>query len=201
VFADVDDTYTLDVGAVRAALTSRTKAVIAVHLYGMPAKMDELAALTEARGLKLIEDAAQAHGATLNGVRVGSWGDAAGFSFYPSKNLGASGDAGAVTTNDKGLAEKIKALRNCGQFQKNVHSLLPCNHRLDTLQAALLRVRLRSLDDWNRKRRDVAEAYRGLLRSMPAHLPPVRSGADPVWHLFVIRYDERDELARWLSSN
>ena len=200
-FADVDDTFLLDPSSVEAAVSPRTRAIIAVHLYGRPAAMDALRLVADRHGLVLIEDAAQAHGAELDGVRVGGIGDAAAFSFYPSKNLGASGDAGAVTTNDDALAARISAMRNCGQFEKNVHSVMPCNHRMDTLQAAVLGVRLGQLDAWNAARRRVATWYREALADAPVVLPPYDDARRrSVWHLFVIRTPERNHLAASLAS-
>lgn len=201
VFAEVDHTYTLAADSVEAALTPRTKAVIAVHLYGRPARMDPLREVTDRAGVKLFEDAAQAHGATYRGRRVGQLADAAGFSFYPSKNLGANGDAGAVTTNDPDVAERIRALRNCGQLEKNVHSLTPCNHRLDTVQAAALRVRLTQLEAWNEARRRVAGWYRSALEGLPVTLPPDDDAdTEQVWHLFVVRTQDRDALRDRLAE-
>ena len=199
-FADVDDAFLLDPSSVEGAITPRTRAIIAVHLYGRPAAMDALRTIADRHGLKLIEDAAQAHGAEFDGKRVGSIGDAAAFSFYPSKNLGASGDAGAVTTDDHDLAARILALRNCGQFEKNVHSLMPCNHRMDTIQAAVLGVRLSQLDAWNDARRKVADWYLEALSDTPVRLPP-RDDARrrSVWHLFVIRTPDRATLAESLA--
>lgn len=201
VFAEVDQTYTLSAPSVEAAITPRTKAVIAVHLYGRPANMDSLRAVTDRAGVKLFEDAAQAHGATYRGRRVGQLADAAGFSFYPSKNLGANGDAGAVTTNDPDVAERIRALRNCGQVEKNVHSLTPCNHRLDTVQAAALRIRLAQLETWNEARRRVAGWYRSALEGLPVALPPDDDDdTQQVWHLFVVRAEDRDTLRDRLAE-
>ena len=200
--ADVDDTFNVDPASVEAAITSRTKAIIAVHLYGRPAAMDELLAIAARHGLKLIEDAAQAHGAELGGRRTGSLADAAAFSFYPSKNLGASGDAGAVTTDDGELADRIRALRNCGQHEKNLHSLMPCNHRMDTLQAAVLSVRLERLDAWNAARRNAASWYFEELADAPVTLPPGDDGTErsSVWHLFVIQAPERERLRQALAA-
>lgn len=201
VFADVDESFTVDPVSVEAAITSRTRAIVAVHLYGRPADMAALSEIAKRHGLKLIEDAAQAHGARFRGRRVGALGDAAAFSFYPSKNLGASGDAGAVTTDDEELAERITALRNCGQRVKGVHSLLPCNQRLDTLQAAVLNVRLPHLERWNEARSRAAAWYREALADASVVLPP-DDDADrsSVWHLYVVRSQDRDGLARSLNG-
>lgn len=193
--------YTLDVSKLEAALTPRTRAIIPVHLYGLPAQMGAIEDFAQRHGLKVIEDAAQAHGALYDGRRVGMLGDAAGFSFYPAKNLGACGDAGIVTTNDAGLAERVRALRNCGQFEKNRHELLPYNQRMDTIQAAALRVRLPMLDAWNAARRQVASWYDALLADVNVVRPPLRSdNREPVWHLYVIRAKDRDGLRKYLAS-
>ena len=201
VLVDVrEDDYTLDVSKLAAALTPRTKAIMPVHLYGLPAQMDEIVAFARQHGLKVIEDSAQAHGALYDGRRVGMLGDAAGFSFYPAKNLGACGDAGIVTTNDAALAERIRALRNCGQFEKNRHDLLPYNHRLDTIQAAL-RVRLPMLDAWNAARRQVAAWYDAMLADVPVVRPLLKADCrEAVWHLYVIRAEDREGLRKYLGS-
>ena len=201
VCADVKgDDYTLDPSKLEDALSDKTKAIIVVHLYGRTADMDAILAFARSHNLKVIEDAAQAHGATYKGRRTGSLADAAGFSCYPTKNLGASGDAGVVTTNDADLAHKIKALRNCGQFEKNQHSLLPCNHRLDTLQAALLNVRLTMLDSWLKGRQQVAAWYAKSLADSSVTLP-LEDEEDQVsaWHLYVIRSEHRDALKDYLA--
>lgn len=202
VFVDVHkDNYNLDASKLEAACTDKTKAIIVVHLYGRPANMQPIVEFAASRGLKVIEDAAQAHGASYHKRRTGSLADAAGFSFYPSKNLGASGDAGAVTTNDAELAENIRALRNCGQFEKNVHTLLPCNHRMDTLQAAMLEVRLGALDAWNEARRRVAALYAEALADLPLTLPPADDAAYmSAWHLYVVRHEQRDPLKQKLQE-
>ena len=202
VLVDVDPTtYNLDAEAAERAVTSATRAVLGVHLYGRPFDADGLRGLADRHGLRLIEDAAQAHGATYRDARAGSLGDAAAFSFYPTKNLGASGDAGAVTTDDGELAHKLRALRNCGQYRKNEHVHMPYNHRMDTLQAAVLQVRLDRLDDWNEARRRVADAYRSALADFPLALPPEdEPHRRSVYHLFVIRSERRDELAAFLKG-
>jgi dTDP-4-amino-4,6-dideoxygalactose transaminase len=201
VLADVRaEDGTLDPASVASRVGPRTRAIIAVHLYGRAAEMGALAEIARRHGLKLIEDAAQAHGARFEGRRVGSLGDAAAFSFYPTKNLGASGDAGAVTTDDGELALRIRALRNCGQFEKNVHQLMPLNHRLDTLQAAILRVRLTCLDAYNEARRTVAARYRRALEGTPVALPPVDDASrTSVWHLYVVRSVDRGALGAALG--
>ncbi|NLU50227.1 MAG: DegT/DnrJ/EryC1/StrS family aminotransferase, partial [Syntrophomonadaceae bacterium] len=192
-------TYNIDPRRIEHAITERTRAIIAVHLYGQPADMDAIAELAQKRGLLLIEDAAQAHGARYKGKRVGSLGDAAGFSFYPGKNLGAFGDAGCVTTNDKELAERVRALRNYGSRVKYVNDYRGFNSRLDELQAAFLRVKLKYLDEWNAKRREIAYYYRQHLSAVKCTLPFVPEWAEPVWHLFVIKSDERQDLQNILA--
>jgi dTDP-4-amino-4,6-dideoxygalactose transaminase len=185
---------------VEAKITPATKALIAVHLYGQPADMDAIAEIARRRKLYLIEDAAQAHGARYKGRRCGSLADAAAFSFYPSKNLGALGDAGAVVTRDLGLAAEVRRLRNYGSDTKYVHDRLGQNSRLDELQAAFLREKLRFLDEWNSRRKEVALRYLDSLSNAAIELPYVPDWADPVWHLFVVRSIRRDALAAHLGS-
>ena len=189
VLVDVDPkTYTLDPEAVRAAITKRTRAIVPVHLYGQPADMDSLAAIARTHGVLLIEDACQAHGARYKGQRVGSMGDAAAFSFYPAKNLGAHGDGGMVVTRRRELRDRLCVLRNYGQQRKNHHVEVGFNRRLDTLQAAILRVKLRHLDAWNKARRAIAKLYDELL---PDHVikPTAASDVEPVWHLYPIQVE------------
>lgn len=193
-------TCNLDPGRIEAAVTPATKAILAVHLYGQPADMDPIRDIAVRYGLRVIEDAAQAHGARYRGRRVGGLGDAAGFSFYPGKNLGAIGDGGAVTTDDAELAETVRLLRNYGSRVKYHHALKGFNSRLDELQAALLRVKLRHLDDWNARRCQVAADYLEQLAASGLGLPWVPEWADPVWHLFVVRHPYRDELQRRLTQ-
>ena len=191
VFVDVDEeTANIDANRIEAAITPRTKAIIPVHLYGQPAEMDTIMALAAAHNLVVIEDACQAHGARYKGRRAGSLGHAAAFSFYPSKNLGAFGDGGIVVTDDADIAARIRAMRNCGQIEKNKHELPPYNHRLDTLHAAVLCVELEQLDHWNAARQRGAARYNGLLAGV--ELPGVIDDVDPVWHLYVIRTPNRD---------
>lgn len=191
-------TYNIDPNCIEPAITSRTKAIIAVHLYGQPADMDAINAIARKHSLKVIEDAAQAHGAMYKNKRVGSLGDAAGFSFYPGKNLGALGDGGAVTTNDAELAEKIRTLSNYGSKVKYRHEVMGFNTRLDELQAALLRVKLRYLDIWNECRKSIAGTYLSELIQCNFILPYVSNDLDPVWHLFVIRTAHRNNLQAYL---
>lgn len=194
-------TANLDPERVEAGITPRTRAIIAVHLYGQPAEMSLLRAIADRHNLFLIEDAAQAHGASWEGRRVGSLGDAAGFSFYPGKNLGCYGDGGAITTNDEMLADRVRVLRNYGSRQKYQNECRGTNSRLDELQAALLRVRLRRLDEWNGRRRRIAACYLKEFESLPGIIRPyIASGAEPVWHLFVIRCNERERLQPSLAD-
>jgi dTDP-4-amino-4,6-dideoxygalactose transaminase len=194
-------THNVTAAAVEEALTPSTKAIMPVHLYGQPADMDGLAALGRERGIPVIEDAAQAQGARYRGRRAGGLSDAAGFSFYPGKNLGALGDAGAVTTDDDALAERVRMLRNYGSKVKYHHDLAGMNSRLDSLQAAFLRVKLRRLDEWNERRIAVAERYLDRLGGAEeVVLPEVAEWAEPVWHLFVLRHPRRDELQERLRE-
>lgn len=194
----IESTCNLDPECVQAAITERTKAIIVVHLYGQPADMDAIAAIAGRYGLKVIEDAAQAHGALYKGRRTGGLGDAAGFSFYPGKNLGALGDGGAVTTNDSGLADCIRSLRNYGSRAKYYNEVKGFNSRLDELQAALLRVKLRRLDADNAKRRAVVSHYTEGFAGIPLRLPEVPAWADPVWHVYTVRHQRRDLLRAML---
>ena len=188
-------TYNLNPALIEAAITKRTKAIMPVHLYGQPADMDPVMALAVRYGLKVIEDSAQAHGARYKGRRTGGLGDAAGHSFYPGKNLGAFGDGGAVTTNDTELADRIRVLRNYGSRVKYQNEIKGFNSRLDELQAAFLRVKLARLDAWNGRRREAAGRYLDALKNTTElGLPYVPKWAEPVWHLFVVRYSKRDEL-------
>jgi dTDP-4-amino-4,6-dideoxygalactose transaminase len=205
VFVDVDETYTLDVGQVAAALTPRTRAIIPVHLYGQPADMDPLMELAERHGVALIEDAAQAHGARYRGRRVGGLGHMACFSFYPAKNLGAYGDGGAVVTNDGAWASRVRLLADHGRSGYYTHSEVGFNSRLDALQAVVLRVKLRHLDAWNEARRRVADLYKESLGASGLVLPVTAPGREHVYHLYVVRCpvgsaDERDRLRRDLEG-
>ena len=192
-------TYNIDPSKIEQAITSKTKAIMLVHLYGQPADMDPIIALAKKYGLKVIEDSAQAHGAKYKRRRVGGIGDAAGFSFYPGKNLGAFGDGGAVTTNDTELAERIKVLRNYGSKVKYQNEVVGFNSRLDELQAAQLRVKLTRLDAWNDRRKEVAAYYLQALSGQESLvLPFVPEWSEPVWHLFVIRSRSRNELQQKL---
>ncbi|NOR68338.1 MAG: aminotransferase class V-fold PLP-dependent enzyme [Methylomarinum sp.] len=194
-------TYNLDPALIEAKITQKTKAIMVVHLYGQVAAMNEINALARKYNLKVIEDSAQAHGAEYQGKRAGNLGDASGFSFYPGKNLGALGDGGAVTTNDTTLAEIIRALGNYGSKQKYENQYQGINSRLDEVQAALLRVKLRYLDQEIQKRRAIANYYLENIRSENITLPVVSNEESHVWHLFVIRVKNRDKLQEHLSDN
>lgn len=198
---DVDPrTCNMDAGLLAEAITPRTKAILPVHLYGQPADMDPILEVADRHGLTVIEDAAQAHGARYHGRRTGSMGRVAGFSFYPAKNLGAYGDAGAVVTNDAAVAEKVRLLHDHGQRSKYDHAAEGYCNRLDTLQAVVLRVKLRRLDEWNASRRQVAAWYNERLSDLPVVLPYVLDGVEHVYHLYVIRTERRDDLRKHLSE-
>lgn len=201
VFVDVNpETWTIDVDKIEEAITPRTKAILPVHLYGLPVDMNVVLGIAEKYNLVVVEDACQAHGAMYKGYRTGFLGHAAGFSFYPTKNLGGCGDGGMVTTNDAAIAETIRALRNCGQRVKNVHELSPYNHRLDSLQAAILRIKLKYLDDWIASRRRLASAYNKLLANTNVTVQVESVGYQHVYHLYVIRSQNRDALQAYLKE-
>lgn len=201
VLVDIDrETYNLDPDQLEATITPATKAILPVHLYGHPADMDPILAIAREHRLKVIEDACQAHGARYKGKRVGGLGDAAAFSFYPGKNLGAYGDGGMVVTNDSALAERIRLLRNLGQPVKYRHEMKGFNHRLDTIQAAILQVKLARLDGWNADRRSAAASYTQLLADLPVVTPSVADWAEHVYHLYVIRVQDREDLQAHLSE-
>lgn len=187
-------THNLRPDLVEAAITPRTRAIMPVHLYGQPADMEPLKVIADRHGLKLIEDAAQAHGAIYRGRRAGSLGDAAGFSFYPGKNLGALGDGGAVTTSDDGLAEKIRLMRSYGSKVRYRHEVKGFNSRLDEMQAAFLRVKLSRLDEWNDRRGKIAKLYLEGITAAGLRLPGVLDGVIPAWHLFAVCHPDRDRL-------
>ncbi|AKS42759.1 DegT/DnrJ/EryC1/StrS family aminotransferase [Wenzhouxiangella marina] len=193
-------TYNITPEKIEAAITSATRAILPVHLYGQPAEIDKIAELAKMRGLKLIEDAAQAHGAKCRGRRIGSHGDAVCWSFYPGKNLGAMGDAGAVTTNDAAIADRIRILGNYGSARKYVNEERGVNSRLDPIQAAVLRVKLEVLDEWTERRREIARIYSERLADTGPTLPFVPGWADPVWHLYVVQSAERDRLQQRLTE-
>ncbi len=199
--ADIEPShYGLDPAAAAKAITAKTKAIVPVDLYGHPADIEPIAALAREHGLAVIEDAAQAHGARYRGARVGAGADAACWSFYPGKNLGAMGDAGAVTTNNAEAAERIRRLGNYGSARKYEHLEKGVNSRLDPLQAAVLGVKLKHLDAWNARRAEIAALYRERLAGSGVTVPSAANWAEPVWHLFVIEDGDRDGLARDLGE-
>ncbi|AIY90176.1 hypothetical protein GACE_1132 [Geoglobus acetivorans] len=202
VFVDIGpETYTIDVPQIEKAITDRTKAILPVHIYGHPANIDPIIEIAEEYGLYVIEDASQAHGAEYKGRKVGSIGHVACFSFYPTKNLGAYGDAGAIVTNDDELAEKLRMMRNYGSSKKYYHEFIGVNSRLDEIQAAILRVKLRHLDEWNERRRKIAEMYNELLENSDVITPVEKEWAKHVYHLYVIRHKDRDKLQQYLLEN
>jgi len=202
VFVDIEpDTYNLDPDRLERAITPRTKAVIPVHLFGQPARMDTIMAVARRRGIRVIEDACQAFGATYRGRKAGSLGDAACFSFFPTKNLGTMGDGGLVTTSDEGLAERIRRLRQHGARVKYVHDEIGFNSRLDELHAAILLVCLPHIDAWNGRRRQLAARYRERLADVPGitmRMPD--PDAEHIYHLFCVEAERRDELMEWLAG-
>ncbi len=203
VLVDIDpDTYQIDPALIEAAITPRTKAIMPVHLYGHPADMDPINEIARSHGLKVVEDASQAHGARYKGRRVGALGDVSAFSLYPAKNLGAYGDAGVVVTDDLEIADQIRLLRNYGSKVKYRHELRGFNRRLDTLQAAVLRVKLRYLDAWNAARRNHGAKYDELLQEHTdvVRLPATAEFAEPVFHLYVVQHEERDRLQEHLAD-
>ncbi|MEK7616891.1 MAG: DegT/DnrJ/EryC1/StrS family aminotransferase [Patescibacteria group bacterium] len=200
VLSEIDsETYQMDPKVLEKAISKKTKVIIPVHLYGIPAPMDKIMKIARSHNLFVLEDACQAHGSMLNGKKCGSFGDMAAFSFYPAKNLGAAGDGGAVVTNNKDLAQRIKVLRNMGQQKKYHHTERGYNSRLDTLQAAILRAKLRYLDTWNKQRRGLATLYKELLEGLPLVLPKERDGTVSNYHLFVVRSKKRDVLLEYLK--
>ncbi|MBQ9200154.1 MAG: DegT/DnrJ/EryC1/StrS family aminotransferase [Lachnospiraceae bacterium] len=195
------DSFNINPSLIEAAITPNTKAIMAVHLYGQPADMDEIKELAKKYNLKVIEDSAQAHGAIYKNNHTGSLGDAAGFSFYPGKNLGALGDGGAIVTNDKELADKCRALGNYGSDYKYHHIYKGNNSRLDEVQAALLRVKLKKLDAWNKRRNEIANRFINEIDNDEIVLPVTLSERTHVYHIFGIRCERRGELERYLSEN
>ena len=194
-------THNLDPARVEAAITARTKVILPTHLYGQPADLDPLLGIARKHGLRLVEDAAQAHGARYKGRRIGAHGDAVTWSFYPTKNLGAMGDGGAVTTNDPKLAARIRQLGNYGSKHRYINEVRGVNSRLDPLQAAILTEKLPFLDEWNERRRAVASTYSSALSGLPAlTAPTVPNWAEPVWHLYVVQAPDRDGLPRRLAD-
>lgn len=194
-------THNIDTTLIENAITDRTRAIIPVHLYGQPADMDAINAIAEKYGLIVIEDTAQSQGALYKGKLAGSIGHAAGTSFYPGKNMGAYGDGGAVLTNDETIADKVTQLRNYGSKIKYQHDIAGFNTRLDEMQAAFLRAKLRVLDQWNQRRKEIASLYTEILEGIEGvTLPLIKRGSDPVWHLYVIRSKQRDAIKEYLAS-
>ena len=201
VLVDIDPAhYTLDPLKFVQAISTRTRAVIPVHLYGCPAEMESIMEFARRNNLLVVEDCAQAHGASVHGKKVGGWGDMAAFSFYPTKNLGAYGDGGAVVTNDSALAEKVRCLRQYGWKERYISSIKGMNSRLDELQAGILRVKLRHLDEWNDRRRERARCYRDFLLDTELVLPETPPNSEHVFHQFVVRHSRRDELRVYLKK-
>ena len=192
--------YTINPAKIEAAITSKTKAIIPVHLYGLAAEMDEIMAIARKYKLLVVEDCAQAHGATYKGRKTGTFGHAASFSFYPGKNLGAYGDAGGMVTNEDEIAEKARMIANHGQKGKHNHLMEGRNSRLDAIQAAVLNVKLPQLDSWNKLRRQHAELYFNLLKDLPLQLPDYPEYSSPVYHLFVVQTEEREALISFLKN-
>lgn len=197
----IEATLNIDPTLVEAAITQHTKVVLPVHLYGQPVNLDPLLAVAKKHNLKVLEDAAQAHGARYKGKRIGSHSNAVAWSFYPGKNLGALGDGGAVTTNDPELADRIKMLRNYGSRVKYVNEVQGFNSRLDPIQAAVLRIKLKYLDEWNDRRAEIANRYNAALVNTGLALPTVPEWAEPAWHLYVIRTLQREALQRNLARS
>lgn len=194
-------TYNINVMLIERAITSKTKAIMAVHLYGQPADMDNINSIAKKYNLKVIEDSAQAHGALYKGKKVGNLGDAAGFSFYPGKNLGALGDGGAIVTNDKELADKVRSVANYGSDRKYHHIYKGTNSRLDEIQAAFLRIKLRKLEKWNEDRVKTAQKYLNGIDNINIAKPVEEDYAKHVWHLFVLRTEKRTEFEKYLKEN
>lgn len=195
------NTYNINPDLIEKKITSKTKAIMVVHLYGQAVQMQKIWALAQKYNLKIIEDSAQAHGAKYQNKRVGSLGDASGFSFYPGKNLGCVGDGGCVTTNDDELAQKIKALRNYGSHKKYHNVFIGMNSRLDEIQAGILDIKLKFLDEYNQKRKEIAKYYRKNIKNSSIILPNVYTEDAHVWHLFVVRTKQRDNFQKYLLDN
>ena len=193
-------TYNIDPARIEAAITPRTKVILPVHLYGQPVDMDPILAIARKHGLKVLEDGAQAHGARYKGKRLGAHGDVVAWSFYPGKNLGAYGDGGAITTDDAEIADRIRVLRNYGSRVKYVNDVRGFNSRLDPIQAAALRVKLKVLDTWNARRSEIASRYQIRLANIGLTLPFVPDWAEPAWHLYVVQHPQRDTLQKTLGE-
>ena len=201
VFVEPDEFYTIDVSKIEEKITDKTKAIVVVHLYGQCADMDPIMEIAHRHNIKVLEDAAQAHGATYKGRKAGSLGDVAEFSFYPGKNLGGLGDGGCVVTNDDEIANMVRALGNYGSFEKYKHIYKGYNSRLDTLQAAALDVKLKYLDKWNKRRQEIATRYLNEITNPKVILPKIRKDNTHVWHVFCVRVENREEFINYLASN
>lgn len=193
-------THNLDPQRIEASLTPATKVILPTHLYGHPVDLDPILAIARQHGLRVLEDAAQAHGARYKGRRLGAHGDAVAWSFYPSKNLGAMGDAGALTTDDPEIARRVRTLGNYGSARRYVNEVRGVNSRLDPIQAAILAIKLRHLDAWNARRQEIAKFYLNRLADTGVVLPQVPNWAEPVWHLFVVQAQARDDFAASLAE-
>lgn len=196
----IAETYNIDPTKIEEAITPRTKVILPVHLYGQPADLDPIINIAQSYKLRVLEDAAQAHGARYKGRRIGAHGDAVAWSFYPGKNLGALGDAGAVTTNESEIADRIIALRNYGSRVKYVNEVQGFNSRLDPIQAAVLRVKMKRLEEWNKRRNDIAKYYRSNINTNCLSMPLIKEWANPSWHLFVVSVLQRDIIAKRLKD-
>ena len=201
VLVEPDEYYNLDADKIEQKITDKTKAIMVVHLYGQAANMDKIKRIAEKYNLYLIEDCAQSHGARFNGKITGTFGDVGCFSFYPTKNLGAFGDAGAIVTENEDVAEKVRMLRNYGSKKKYYNEIEGVNSRLDEMQAALLSVKLSHYNELRRERKRIAQKYLDEIKNPMIELPAIRQGAEHVWHLFVVRTEKRDELQKYLAEN
>ena len=201
VLVEPDQYYNIAPDKIEQAITPRTKAILIVHLYGQACRMGKIMEIAQRHNLPVIEDCAQSHGATFNGQKTGTFGKISCVSFFPTKNMGAFGDAGAIATNDKEIAQKIRALRNYGSEKKYHNKYQGVNSRMDEIQAALLRVKLRHIDEITAERRAIAEAYLAGIKNPNIILPQIAEGASHVWHLFVVRTEKRDELQKYLADN
>lgn len=202
IFVDIDpDSYNINASKIEKAITKKTKVILPVHLYGQMAEMDKIMRIAKKYRLVVVEDCAQAHGASLNGKKAGAWGDCGAFSFYPSKNLGAYGDAGCIVANNKNISKKLKALRDYGQIGRYNHIYCGLNSRLDEIQAAILRVKLHYLNRYNARREKLAKLYSKFLTGIPIELPVSKKSAFHVWHLYAVRTKKRDQLQNYLAKH
>lgn len=201
ILVEPDKYYVIDPNKIEEKITNKTKAIIVVHLYGQCANMEPIVDIAKKHNIKILEDAAQAHGAMYKGKKAGNLGDIAAFSFYPGKNLGAMGDGGCVTTNDKELADKVRELGNYGSIIKYTHNEKGVNSRLDTIQAAILDIKLKYLDTWNREKNNIAKQYLEGIKNKKVILPEVHEENYHIWHQFVIRVENREEFRKYLEAN